>query len=80
MKRKVIYVELLSQLRVGHSALVVPLNHTSDLVSNYHPATTSPVQSISQDGKTFTTLNSIYVPLADDVGKKEEERKLEVVK
>jgi hypothetical protein len=72
MKRKVVYVELRSLLTLGERVLVVPLNHTSDLVDNGHPAWTSPVQSIGKDG-VFETLNTRYVPLTHQVDEKQDE-------
>lgn len=60
MKKQVVYIKLLDTLAVGHGTTVIPMNHTSDLVSNYQPAWTSPVQIIHPDGSTFETLNSIY--------------------
>ena len=44
---------------VGQSANVLPLDHTSPLVSNGRWARTSTVQRV--DGDTFETLNTIYV-------------------
>lgn len=61
MKRKVIYVKACSPIVVGQQAVVIPLNHTSDLVTNGHECWTTPVVSIADDGTTFETKNSIYV-------------------
>lgn len=46
---------------VGCVAIVLPLDHTSDLVSNTRHAVTSEVLVVHGDG-SFETLNSIYVP------------------
>ncbi len=46
-------------VKEGESANVIPLDHTSPLVSNNRWARTSTV--IRVDGTTFETLNTIYV-------------------
>lgn len=66
MKRKVVYIELRSPLIIGAQVIVVPVNHTSDLVTNGHEARTSPVITIGPEKGVFETLNTKYVPLADD--------------
>lgn len=67
IKRRVVYIKLLSPLQMGLRASVVPLNHISALVQNWHPATTSPVRRIEADGKTFETDYSIYIPIQNAV-------------
>lgn len=64
MKRTVIYMLAKTPLVVGESAIVVPLNHDSDLVRNGHDCITTPIVSIAPNGTTFSTRNSLY-KLAD---------------
>lgn len=56
----VIYIEARTPIVVGQSAVVIPLNHPSELVRNGHECITTPVISIAADGTTFTTRNTTY--------------------
>lgn len=49
-------------IKVGHSAYVHPVNHTSPLVSNKRFVFTSEVLEIFKDG-SFETRNSFYQPV-----------------
>jgi peptidyl-tRNA hydrolase len=60
MKPVVIYIEAHTSIVVGQSAVVVPLNHRSELVANGHKCITTPVVSIAADGTTFETRNTLY--------------------
>lgn len=73
MKRTVIYIKALSPIKVGQHAEVIPLNHSSDLVSNGRPCITTPVQSIAPNGTTFSTKNSVYQLAAEPAPAKETE-------
>lgn len=53
--------DILPDVKVGQSAFVIPLNHTSEWVSNNKIAQTSDVIFI-REGGVFETLNSIYKP------------------
>lgn len=53
--------DVLPTLEVGKRAVVIPLNHTSEWVSNNKIAQTSAVVAI-REGGVFETLNSIYKP------------------
>lgn len=53
---------------VGASALVVPENHPSELVSNTGAVLTSTVQSFDADTGVFETLNTRYQPSAAPSG------------
>ncbi len=59
MKQIVHYVGLASDLIVGQSALVYPVDHPSEFVSNNYWAMTSPVVEIRECG-TFFTKNTEY--------------------
>ena len=51
-----------SQIMLGIGALVWPVDHTSDLVSNKKPVLTSVV--IKYDGEgCFETMNTLYIPV-----------------
>ena len=43
---------------VGHRAIIKPIDHPSEFVSNQTEVITSPVISINDDG--FETLNTFY--------------------
>lgn len=63
-KPKVRYIDV-GFVTVGDSALVLPLDHPSDTVSNTTWARTSPVQKIlyqASNGPVFETLNTVYLP------------------
>ena len=62
-KATVLYREA-TNVVVGQSAEVIPLDHTSPLVSNNRWARTSTV--IRVEGTTFETLNTIYVKENND--------------
>jgi hypothetical protein len=61
-KATVNYATIEGELRVGFSALVWPINHTSPWVSNKGIARTSAVVHIGENGE-FETMNSIYKPI-----------------
>ena len=42
-------------------AIVAPIDHTSDLVSNSGPAMTTPVINYDKSTGRFETLNTIYL-------------------
>lgn len=68
MKPQVRYKDL-SFLRVGLPAMVMPIDHPSEFVSNHVWATTSTVQAIlyeSSNGPVFETENTIYLPADTD--------------
>lgn len=46
---------------VGQRAIVTPIDHNSNRVSNNGPAYTSPVISYDKETGQFETLNTIYV-------------------
>jgi hypothetical protein len=52
-----------STIRVGNSAIVRPLDHTSEWVSNTQLIATSSVVKNNNKTGIFETLNSIYVPI-----------------
>lgn len=63
--KTVIYIEA-EHLVIGQAAHVRPLNHPDvQNVLNGRWATTSAVQEIFPDGKTFRTKNTLYRPLPD---------------
>lgn len=69
MKRRVRYKDLQPGLMVGWSALVLPIDHYSEYVSNHVWARTSPVQAIlyeSSSGPVFETENTLYMPADTD--------------
>jgi hypothetical protein len=72
MKRKVYYLKLCSPLTVGEGAIVIPVNHTSEWVSNFKECFTSTVVRIENDGTTFETLNSVYVLMAKEQDQKQD--------
>lgn len=75
-KRKVIYIKALTPLIVGQPAIVIPLNHPSDLVVNGHQCYTTPIQTIAPNGTTFSTRNTLYVLIGEpDENKRVEEKK-----
>lgn len=53
--------DILPDVKVGQRAIVYPLNHPSEWVSNGSAALTTPVVAI-REGGIFETLNSIYKP------------------
>ena len=56
------YVRLI-HCKLGKSALLIPVDHFSTLVSNQGPVVTSPVQvELGEDG-SFETLNTRYEPV-----------------
>jgi len=61
MKKIVKYSKLYGELELNRSAIVWPINHTSEYVSNTKWATTSAVIRIGENGE-FETENSIYQP------------------
>lgn len=66
-KQRVRYIDL-GYCVIGQSAVVLPLDHPSDLVSNRTWAQTSPVVSIidQANGKVFETRNTVYWPAETD--------------
>jgi len=50
------------RITVGSGAIVVPIDHPSDLVSNTKPVMTSKVISYDKKTGVFETLNSVYTP------------------
>jgi len=52
-------MEPLAKYRIGDRAVVFPRDHTSPLVSNRGPATTSPIVSLGLN--SFETMNTIYI-------------------
>ena len=66
MKQLVKYIDL-GFCVVGCQALVMPLNHPSELVENRVWATTTEVLSLDWTpyGPRFETLNTIYEPIGD---------------
>ncbi len=62
-KKQVVFYksDVLPDVKVGQSAFVIPLNHTSIWVSSNQIAQTSEVVAI-REGGVFETLNSIYKP------------------
>lgn len=62
MKKKIVKYDSskFHRINVGSPAIVFPLNHTSELVSNTKEVITSFVISKSSDG-SFETENTIYV-------------------
>ena len=61
-KKVVTYKPGPSMIVLGLSALVRPVNHTSELVSNTKYVRTSPVIKYDSSSGRFETENSIYVP------------------
>jgi hypothetical protein len=62
-KRVVHYLpDEVTQIFIGMGALVKPVDHESDLVSNKKYVLTSVVIKCDDDG-SFETLNSLYVPI-----------------
>lgn len=53
--------DVLPIVKVGQRAVVYPLNHPSERVSNRSAALTTAVLAI-REGGVFETLNSIYKP------------------
>ena len=53
-------------IKVGASATVFPIDHTSPFVSNEKVCFTSTVQSYNRETGVFETLNSIYKPLKEE--------------
>lgn len=68
MTKPVVNYKDLHFCAVGASALVVPVNHPSELVSNTGPVRTSTVQSYDADTGVFETLNTRYQPTVDALG------------
>ena len=62
VKKVVSYLPQGSHIRVGYGAIVHPLDHTSELVSNTCPVTTSKVIRHDKNSGEFETENSIYKP------------------
>jgi hypothetical protein len=58
-KQIVHYEELASDIQVGYPAMVYPIDHPSEYVSNKQWAMTSPVVEIGDCG-TFWTQNTEY--------------------
>lgn len=56
----------LDVIKVGGSAFIVPVNHTSPFVSNGVRAMTSKVVWLNHTTGEFETLNSIYKPLKEE--------------
>lgn len=52
-----------SFVSIGKSAMVYPLNHSSNRVSNRSVCMTSDVVSHNENTGLFETLNSVYVPI-----------------
>ena len=52
-------------IKVGYSALVWPVDHTSPFVSNEQVAVISKVISYDPETGVFETLNSIYKPFKE---------------
>lgn len=50
-------------IKLGHGALVYPVDHTSASVSNTKPVRTSQVIGFNPIEGGFETMNSIYRPL-----------------
>lgn len=50
------------KIKVGEPALVFPLDHTSDYVSNLTMTRTSTVVSYNKKTGEFETLNTLYIP------------------
>lgn len=48
-------------VKVGHQAIIMPLDHESPLVSNTTTALTSPVIRVFTEIEGFETANTIYV-------------------
>lgn len=51
-----------TQIMLGFGALVKPVDHTSDLVTNMQHVLTSPVVKYDGEG-CFETLNTLYIPI-----------------
>lgn len=58
-KKKVRYSKALGEIRIGHRAFVIPIDHPSLLVSNQDVVLTSTVVAFNQNG--FETKNTIYI-------------------
>lgn len=52
---------IVGSLKVGKSAMIKPINHTSPYVSNTQHVYTSTVVKINADN-SFETMNTLYVP------------------
>jgi len=52
---------IIGSLKVGKSAMIKPIDHTSPFVSNTQHVFTSTVVKVSPDG-SFETINTLYVP------------------
>lgn len=61
-EKKVVYYSRLDYIQVGESADVVPVDHTSPLVSNGRVAWTTTVESYDPATGVFETRNTIYKP------------------
>lgn len=62
-KKRLVHYRELVMCKLGSSALVLPLDHPSDLVSNEKLIMTSQVVSGPDDAGCFETLNTRYEPL-----------------
>jgi hypothetical protein len=49
-------------IRVGFSACVFPIDHTSELVSNKIKIITSIVGNYNKESGRFETQNTVYIP------------------
>jgi hypothetical protein len=63
-KRTVFYdaTKNVANVAVGLHAVVWPINHTSENVSNNLPVLTSRIMSVGPEYGEFETQNSIYMP------------------
>jgi hypothetical protein len=61
------YRDVVTPVCVGHSAVVWPVDHPSDLVSNVGPVRTSPAVCVTEGlrGPLFETRNTYYKPHGD---------------
>lgn len=50
-------------IRVGFSAFVFPVDHTSELVSNKTKVITSIVVNYNKETGRFETQNTVYIPM-----------------
>lgn len=57
------YRAISGSIRVGSPALVFPVDHPGDLVSNRQLARTSPVLNYRRATGEFETLNTVYRPV-----------------